>query len=295
MAGKVEDDHLSPDEIEAFHMNGQEQSNKGCLWRHISDFDEGNHCSHRWQARLKGQDDAHLYNYPAYKSLCLDHKASNKEEDSYETAAYSGPKQNKPSNYAMQHLFPLQLRKRPRPGQWDISLGHNFFENATKPYWHNAHHIIPLSVLQNSIQDAGKNTSGVTEIIKKGLMKGGYNLNHKINMIILPHDRVVAEAIGLPRHLRGHEARGKEPNKRRETDHPDYSRRVKFQIRSVIDDYKQKAEEAKDCEGEPDIPALSKKKLEDISKKIYKTIITAGPHLKGKSLDELKFSNLGSR
>jgi hypothetical protein len=37
-------------------------------------------------------------------------------------------------------------------------------------------------------------------VIRRGLLEEKYNLNHKDNMIILPLDSRVAEAIGLPRH-----------------------------------------------------------------------------------------------
>ncbi len=294
----AKDKHLESGDIAPYHIEGRKQSQKGCLWRHESDYDENNECSHRWQARQRAESDAQMFDYPAYKSLCVDHKPSGKnQDDAYPTAAYSGPKRDTPKNYAMQHMFPLQIRKRPRPGQWDLKLSHNFKESATKPYWHNAHHIIPLSALHSEIEKAGGNSTTVIEILKKGLMKGEYNLNDKVNMIILPHDRAVAFALGLPRHLKGHESYSYEyePNKRRETDHPDYTRRVKMKIRSVIDEFKSQIEEPEDCEGEPDIPAFAKKKLEDISEEIYQAIKKAGKYLRGKSLDELKFSNLGGR
>lgn len=286
------DDHLSDADMKDYHQPSGGASEKGCFWRHISPFDRGNQCSHRWHARLQAEGDPQLYDYPKYKDLCVDHRPG--RDDHYPTAAYRGGKAARPSNnYAMRHAFPN--RKRPRPGQWNVGLGQNFSEDATRPYWHNAHHIIPVSIIEDEIARAGEADIRVSRLIKIGLLKAQYNHNDKPNMVILPHDRVVAAALGLPRHLKGHESAAHEfnPTARRETDHPDYSRRVKFKIRPVIDQYKATVSKGANHPAPPD--ALAKDALVNVSKEIYAAIKAAGPHMKGKSLDELRFSSLGGR
>lgn len=293
MSDKPSDDkHLTDDDIRDYHQPPAGAGEKGCFWRHVSEFKRGDQCSHRWHARLQAEGDPQLYDYPAYKSLCADGKVG--KDDIYSTAAYKGGKAVKPSNnYAMRNRFPS--RKKPRPGQWNVALGHNFSEDACKPWWHNAHHIIPVSIIESEIARAGEGNARISRLIKIGLLKAEYNHNDKKNMIILPHDREVAASLGLPRHLKGHESLSHElETKKRYTDHPDYSRRVKFKIRPVVDQYKAIVAAAdEDHDKPPD--KLAKDTLVAISVEIYNAIKAAGPHMKGKSLDELRFSGLGGR
>src|SRR5678810_994255 len=99
--------------------------------------------------------------------------------------------------------------------------------------------MIPRSVLQDELQEAGKDDPRIAPMIAQGLLKAEYNLNDKINMIILPMDRAVAEALRLPRHLLGHQARAGESKfgKREVADHPDFSRRARIMIRPVMNKY----------------------------------------------------------
>jgi hypothetical protein len=197
--------------------------------------------------------------------------------------------------YALAVGFGFPFKKKPRPGQWDVTLPRNFSESWTRPYWHNSHHIIPRSVLQDELLEAGKDDSRVTTLITQGLLMATYNLNDKKNMIILAMDRAVSEALGLPRHLLGHEAGPNELEGREEMDHPDYSRRVRMMIRPVMNQYKKLVME-KLKNAHPDPPdALAKEQLERVSETIYRSILVAGKFMRGKSLDELKFGGLGGR
>src|SRR5262249_10791095 len=80
----------------------------------------------------------------------------------------------------------------------------------------------------------------ITDFIAQGLLKATYNLNDKKNLIILPMDRAVAAALGLPRHLLGDESEVGEEllGERRVADHPDYSRRVRMMLRPVMNQYR---------------------------------------------------------
>ncbi|WP_395844588.1 AHH domain-containing protein [Archangium violaceum] len=285
--------HVKKDDFKALHQPKEGEGGKGCIWSWNTKYEVGHQCSYRWQAREHALADSHLYNFPAYKSLCVDHAPG--PSDVFVTAAYRGPKSVAPSNnYALRNNFPY--KKRPRPGQWDVTLSRNFTESWTRPYWHNAHHIIPRSVLHDELIEAGKEDPRITDMIIQGLLKAGYNLNDKKNLIILPMDRAVATSLGLPRHLLGDEAEAHEPLQGRQiADHPDYSRRLRFMLRPVINQYKRLVKQ-KLSEAHPAPPdALAKEQVERISETVYKAITKAGPFMKGKSLDELRFAGLGGR
>ncbi|MFY0570110.1 AHH domain-containing protein [Archangium lansingense] len=297
-------DHIKLEDYKDLHQPKGGAGGKGCLWSHESKYKDGHRCSYRWQAYEHAKEDKHLYNYPAYKSLCVDHKPSRR--DSFPTAAYAGPKKRVPTDtYAMWNTFSdhgapsisQPMKKKPRPGMWNLEYPGNFTGDFDKPYWHNAHHIIPRSVLQDELKEADKDDPRISPMIAQGLLRAEYNLNDKLNMVILPMDRAVAEALNLPRHLLGHQAKVGEDlfGTREETDHPNYSRRIRLMLRPVMNQYRaiMAAKLKEDHPGPPD--ALAREQLEQVSRTIYKAIVTAGKFMKGKSLDELKFGGVGGR
>jgi hypothetical protein len=81
--------------------------------------------------------------------------------------------------------------------------GDNFYSKCTIPYWHEAHHVIPNSVLRAVINGVGKDANAPEDLVRsvrRGLLKEKYNLNHRSNMITLPLDPKVSAAIRLPLH-----------------------------------------------------------------------------------------------
>lgn len=266
--------HFSDADVRNLHQPKGGASEKGCLTRHQS-REQGHQCSHQWHAYVKAEDNAAMYNYPAYQTLC--------GEGSFRTGARISKKGSPfPPNYAMTHMFPM--KKRPRPGQWDLGIKRNYL-HFTKPYWHNAHHLIPNSTLDTAIRDVSTSDPRLYDLIRGGLLKGEYNLNGKKNMIILPMDQVVAEAMQLPRHLRGHES-GPAPEY---WNHPDYNQIVRTRIRPVMNEYKSLAAQA--LKDHPAVPnKLAADKLDAVSEEIFGTIRKCGPFIAGKSLDEMKFA-----
>jgi A nuclease family of the HNH/ENDO VII superfamily with conserved AHH len=68
---------------------------------------------------------------------------------------------------------------------------------------HEAHHMVPNSELRGPIEDVGKDTpleADLIRLIRGGLLNEGYNLNDKLNMIILPMCLPASKALGLPTH-----------------------------------------------------------------------------------------------
>ena len=236
--------HISKADLENLHK-------PGCLTRHQKRA-EGNTCSHQWQAVIQTQNHASTYDHPTYHSLCVRSR---------------GPTHFQPS------ISRRNLMKRPKCGEWNVGVGRNF-QHFKVPYWHNAHHIIPNGSLRGAIAKAGKGDSRLPRLIKYALLKAEYNLNDKENMVILPMQSVVAEALGLPRHLRGDEVG---PNEKPEMfSHQNYSDYVEGKLVPILNKYKRLMAEAlkKEHLGLPG--RLSRGELETLSMNTYIMIITTG-------------------
>ena len=103
-------------------------------------------------------------------------------------------------------------------------------------------------------------------------------------MIILPQGRIVAEALGLPRHLKGDEVG---PNEKREFfSHIDYSQSMQRKVNQVLQQYMKALKSA--LKDHPKPPQdLSKAKLVRISKSTYESIKSISPKDAGKALSQL--------
>ncbi len=171
------------------------------------------------------------------------------------------------------------------------------FEHFKVPYWHNAHHIIPNGALKTAIATAGKGTAGLTNLIKQGLLKATYNLNDKVNMVILPMEMKYGVKLRLPRHLKGDDVGPDEKGEK--FSHVDYSRDAEEEVRPIINDFKKIAAKAiEDVAGTHDKPdaTFSKTRLETLSANLYKAIRDAGKQSPGESLSKLSsdlFASLG--
>ena len=185
-----DENHVSDEDLAKLHKNPP----PACLTRHQS-RDNGNTCSHQWQAKVQAEAHPSVYNYPAYYTLC-----DRTPGGIFLTALRS----NYPPGYGQQWLGRFWKEKPTHTGrEWDLGKGQNF-DHFAKPYWHNAHHIVPNRALASAITDAASDAkdSRLINLIKAGLMKAKYNLNDKINMVILPMERIVAAALALPRKSR---------------------------------------------------------------------------------------------
>jgi A nuclease family of the HNH/ENDO VII superfamily with conserved AHH len=161
------------------------------------------------------------------------------------------------------------------------------YEHFKRPYWHNAHHIIPNGSLKNAIANTGAAASGLPNLIKQGLLKATYNLNDKVNMIILPMERKWGVLLGLPRHLKRDEVG---PNEKQEFfSHANYSDAAEKGLEPIMNGFKKMAVAAMDSakpHEKPDVQ-LSKEQLESLSRRIYSSIKTAGKVKPGEALSKL--------
>lgn len=253
------------------HIKTGNTGGGACLNRHER-RKENNSCSHQWQGYKKAESDPGVYDYPKYASIV---------GKQHKTGARTAKRGN---------IFPKGMQLStvgPNPYDWDIGgqkTTANNFKDWRIPYWHNAHHIIPNGVLAECIADASAEDKSLRLLIRAGLLGAKYNLNHMVNMIILPMGQEVAHALGLPRHLLGDKP---PPGYRREVrSHGDYSRKVKDKLESVMEDYMQILEQkGKDHPAPPN--NLSKARLEDCSKDLYNQIKTFGQAQPGAALSEM--------
>ena len=197
-----------------------------CLNRHVSRVKE-NSCSHRWQAWKRAVASETVW-YNAYGDA---HKVFNPP---------------------------------PPAGSWDLTQGTNFRKSSRKPYRHNGHHIVPNGILRDCINDAvaqaGDKGPALRILIRGGLLDAGYNLNHMINMIILPSDQRVAWVLKLPAHV--------EKGKRA---HEEYSAAVQTGVDKVVREFAKAM--AQDIEDHKAVAKkLAKQKLENESKRFRRAI-----------------------
>jgi hypothetical protein len=254
--------HLDADFLKKHKMSGAADGSGGaCLNRHEG-RKENNSCSHIWQAYLKAVSDPTVYNWKKYEALTT----------RYETGARVSKKRN---------IFPAGMtltRKAPTPLEWDIGVGANF-QDWRKPYWHNAHHIVPNAVLNASLEEAAQEDMRVTLLVRSGLLGALYNLNYQVNMIILPMGEQVARALGLPRHLIGAQKGGASEFR----SHKNYSSNVKQKVDRVMTEYVKVFDPPK--EKHPEEPSkLCRAKLEKCSSDVYTQIKAFGATSPGEAL-----------
>jgi len=255
-------------ELKGEHKRSSSSAGTGgaCLERHVSGIDENNSCCHRWQAYLQAKATSSIYDWPAYKSLS--------GGSSVRTSA--GTKNGK--------VIPSWYKKSlpsPSEGDWDVK-GDNFKKKCYLPYWHNAHHLVPNAELRGAIDTVGKGMARPGEIrlqVRQGLLKVKYNLNFKINMMILPMDRAIGRALTLPIHLKTTTSRS----------HAAYSKKVRTELDDIFSNVKSEIEPCEEGK-EPDYQTC-KDDIESLSKSLHRGVKSAGS-AGVRNLDSIKSASL---
>jgi len=89
--------------------------------------------------------------------------------------------------------------------------------------WINAvHHVLPVGVLKDAITSFSKGLSDLEILIVVGLLNEKYNINFKVNMIILPANFETSRTVGLPTHAQG-------------DNHSKYSDKIKEDVTDALD------------------------------------------------------------
>lgn len=238
------------------HVSTSSGDDGACLVSHESSYKQDDSCSHRWQAYRQAQVYKHWYDYPAYASL-------------------EGSDVLPPSSLPSGRSWDLGASQH-----WAIGEVPNFRMLAAAPYWHNAHHVIPRSVLNSCLLDAARTDMRLFWVVRVGLMEAKYNLNHKNNMVILPMRQAVAEALCLPRHIAGIDTQPGEIPER--CDHPAYSALVADKVRPVIRAYADQLDKGVHLKK---AGAFAKAKLERVSSIMYMKLRDWGAAARGMSID----------
>jgi hypothetical protein len=157
------------------------------------------------------------------------------------------------------------------PGLWDIGMPGNYKRKSQVPLWHESHHIVTNGELNAALNGVGGGEVEIKKKVRGGLLKEGYNLNDKLNMIILPMGREESKKLNLPRH--------------RETyifSHDRFSAHIESEMEKVMKPMHQNVVQCQ-LTAYVDIRA----KIEKISTTLYPQILHAGPVL----LDTIKFAD----
>jgi hypothetical protein len=292
--------HITPGAPEDLHKPVDGDTEGGaCLSGHSSEHSDRTSCTYRWQALHPAAGERH----PVYARLP---KVSASAQRAFAkagvpkgflpTSRYVSKRGNPvPLNYAFQIALPehqddWRVGGPTRPNFISASgkpipPGANFTKN-TWPYWNNAHHIIPKGLLNrliNKITDPE-----CRDLVRTGLLRAKYNVNHWINVVILPMDFEVARHLSLPRHLAlEDETAVFEPNPK--FDHKAYARKVKRLLEKIMDGYRSAVAAAvagKDCSSGRTV-SLSKDRLEEVSRLCYALIVSLGQTKPGASIGEI--------
>jgi A nuclease family of the HNH/ENDO VII superfamily with conserved AHH len=286
--------HITKLSIAKLHKRQKQTDDGACLTGHEGGYLKNNSCSYRWQAHsISLADRTDMYDDLAVPAPPAGGIATN---------AYRSKKSKLVPAWYVTALEP------PEPGDWNLAgpkrkikrksnnkrtdtipIGKNFTKDRW-PYWHNSHHLIPKSLLREVI-NASADGDGVNplapSIIRKCLLVAKYNVNHTVNMILLPQDREVGKILGLPRHLILKELAGPGLDARTEVaSHRDYDCFVEERLTKIISDFAARIDK-KNCVDAED-PQTNKQRLEKLSRELLQQIKAFGADRLGRPLADMR-------
>ena len=298
----AESKHIPSGELKDLHVPLKGETEGGaCLSGHSSKYADASSCTYRWQALQPVARERHSVYGRMPKVSAADQRAFAKEGISkgfLPTSRYlSQAGEPVPFEYAFQVALPRH------PDDWRVGgptrtdstdavgnripPGKNFTQDKW-PYWNNAHHIIPKALLNRLIDKI--EDPECRDLVRVGLLRAKYNVNHWINVVILPMDMQVARHLSLPRHLAlEDETAVFEPHPK--FDHAAYSEKVKKRLATIIATYKAAVQQAINEErcNAWSVVKLSKRQLEQLSKACYLSIVNLGATRPGASIGEIAF------
>ncbi len=288
--GKSTDEHVVNPDGTCPHVVVKENTEGGaCLTGHDSSLAPTT-CSYRWQALTESRRNrTALYD----KTPSAGKRQKPAPMGLLATSAYLS---NRGNLYPGQYGAVIRL---PEPGDWHLDgptrddmedaagrrvpRGQNFSKH-TWPYWHNSHHLIPKGLFNETIaeiEDADCQT-----LIRLALLRAGYNINHHINVIILPQDLEVARVLGLPRHLILEDDSWMIEDSPK-FDHLGYNWNVQNRLEPIITKYTEACDDElrKNCD--TSTFKLSKEELERLSAICYRSITAFGKTNPGEPISDM--------
>jgi len=299
-------DHISQQTLDDLHADSVQKGIAGidqgaCLTGHDTAYQEVS-CAYRWQAHMVAKEREGKLGSTHYNVRAVDERFL----FGINTNAYKARSGN---FHPSQYIAKISI---PQDGDWDLDgpkrlvprktflnqprdiQPHTNFKDCYNPYWHNSHHMIPKRLFNNMVDETGRGEGASPDcpmIIRSCLLEAKYNINHKINMIILPQDKEVGEILKLPRHLiLLEEGDGEDVDaelRKEMMSHVEYDNFVRGKIRRCVQDFKERVAE-KTCEKPNPKPLLSKKRIENVSNACFKAIIGLGSTSGGKSLSDIR-------
>ena len=214
--------HLAEADLAKLHDQNLTKDGSGtgsCLTAHappgriIPEYNKDHSCSYRWQAHQVSLDertaiynDAHLRGIPGqWKSrVYFDKKRQHQCLHGIPLPMQGDWDLNGPQADRQAEL----QRLNPKKSLYGASAGaiSNFVSNAQWPYFFNCHHLIPKGLFNRVIDEQSSKScpdasAECALAIRYRLLKAKYNINHKVNMMILPNMQTPAGLLSLPRHL----------------------------------------------------------------------------------------------
>lgn len=222
---KDKEEHLALLTTGDLHRRG------GCIWSHGGKPEKGSPCDY-----LKNGFDITNSRKPMYndKKPRIDEKNKKKAmRDIYKEVFLKAKNPMRQLKKWMKNFKGAMKRLHDDPKAWNVgescypSKGKNFMPRthggagAWYPYYHNWHHMIPSgATYEYIVGDDGER--GVWRLHL--LMLTAYNLNCKENIILLPKERFVGRALGLPVHCPYNSC-----------NHPDYSQACDARLMKIGD------------------------------------------------------------
>ena len=166
---------------------------------------------------------------------------------------------------------------------WDPREAGNFQKSASTPFPHEAHHVVAAAELKNAMINASKGVepeNSILQMMRGGLLKEKYNVNDRVNMLILPMDVEATKRLGLPLH-------------RKTVDHRNHTAYSTF-IESKLQEAFSWLQSAADKHEVPPYQA-TKEKIETLSERTYTNILLTGEALKGLDGGDLDLDSLTDR
>lgn len=271
----MSDEHKFFDGYDGVHYSAPNSTSGGkCLTGHETPY-KYNSCSYRWQGLVQARAHKSIYNRPDIDKSChiggktqwdsqvikylkkLDQAGPNGEKSVWKTSVKSGLITNR-VDLTDPITFTPPDTKRYKEIE-EVRRANLTFLNFTRadiPYANQVHHVLPNSALKRAISSL----KGIEDVVAKDLMEAKYNINYKINMLILPSADKPSMALGLPKHL---------------GDHPGYTGRIQGEVNRAFKPYQQMMDKVKDKKHPKVTSKNVKKKLESISESWYNAITSS--------------------
>lgn len=234
---------------ERLHRQTNDYDGGACLTHCEGQYVAGNSCSFRWQAVYRAQhEDLDIYKDDfrlGRARLSRGHARELMAQGAAVPASRQGPAGDSDATDV-------------------IGLP---FKTAFSPWPNNAHHLLPVGVILNAIEATTTSKPRLAVRIIQDLLSNKYNINHHINMMILPQQAKVSHRLGLPTHpsLKANPSVGPAV-----AFHKDYSAKVQDKVALILKPYDNW------LEGICEPPSEGKdivKKLNDFSQHLHDAIV----------------------